>query len=121
MDSAAKGGHYLSLLISSAAICRRIITDPDQLHQWHVVNGGELSNQIKSNGIKIKCLIRYHLEIQSSPMEKMLDELVDSLPTESNSIITVDVGGVVVAAAAAAALLFVAIFLLLLLNIRFWS
>ena len=56
---------------------------------------GGLSNQIKSNGIKIKCLIRYHLEIQSSPMEKMLDELIDSLPAESNSIITVDVGGVV--------------------------
>ena len=54
-------------------------------------------------------------------MEKMLDELIDSLPAESNSIITVDVGGVVVAAAAAAALLFVAIFVLLLLNIRFWS
>ena len=53
-------------------------------------------------------------------MEKMLDELVDSLPAESNSIITVDVGGVVVAAAAAL-VLFVAIFLLLLLNIRFRS
>ena len=49
-------------------------------------------------------------------MEKMLDELVDSLPAESNSIITVDV-----VVAAAALVLFVAILLLFPLNIRFWS
>lgn len=100
---------YLVCCCLSGRYIGRIITDP----YIRVALMARISLAKKKNSDQIRALQQlqlikcfYHLEIQSSPIEKMLDELVDSLPAESNSIITAAAAAVVVEVVVVAAISF---------------